>query len=68
MQDGGIEDDCIELKMAVSQFRINLVRVYVRLYGSINPIESVTLPSVNYYRCPKWRPFVVLCRNTALPP
>ena len=48
MQDGGIQDDCIELKMAISQFRLNLVRVYVRLYGSVNPIESVTLPSVNY--------------------
>ena len=48
MQDGGIQDDCIALTMAVSQFRLNLVRVYVRLYVSINPIESVTLPSVNY--------------------
>ena len=48
MQDGGIQDGCIELKMAVSQFRLNLERVCVRFYGSINPIESVKLPSVNY--------------------
>ena len=34
--------------MAISQFRLNLVRVYVRFYGSINPIESVKLPSFNY--------------------
>ncbi len=48
MQDGGIQDDCIELKMSISQFRLNLVMVYVRSYGSINPIESVKLPSVSY--------------------
>ena len=50
MQDGGIQDGCIELKIAIglSQFRLNLERVNVRLYGSINPIESVKLPSVNY--------------------
>ncbi len=46
MQDGGIQDGCIELKMAI--FRLNLERVCVRFYGSINPIESVKLPSVNY--------------------
>ena len=46
MQDGGIQDGCIELKMAT--FRLNLERVCVRFYGSINPIESVKLPSVNY--------------------
>ena len=48
MQDGGIQDGCIELKMAISQFRLNLERACVRFYGSINPIESVKLPSVNY--------------------
>ena len=48
MQDGGIQDGCIELKMVVSQFRPNLERVCARFYGSINPIESVKLPSVNY--------------------
>ena len=48
MQNGGIKYGCIELKMAISQFRLNLERVYVRFYGSINPIESVKLPSVNY--------------------
>ena len=48
MQDGVIQDGCIELKMAISQFQLNLERVYVRFYGSINPIESVKLPSVNY--------------------
>ena len=31
MQDGGIQDGCIELKMARSQFRLNLDRVCVRL-------------------------------------
>ena len=46
MQDGGIQDGCIELKMA--KFRLNLERVCVRFYGSINPMESVQLPSVNY--------------------
>ena len=46
MQDGGIKDGCIELKMAI--FRLNLERVCVRFYGSINPIESVKLPSANY--------------------
>ena len=46
MQDGGIQDGCIELKIAT--FRLNLERVCVRFYGSINPIESVKLPSVNY--------------------
>ena len=47
MQDGGIQDGCIDdLKMAI--FRLNLERVCVRFYGSINPIESVKLPSVNY--------------------
>ena len=46
MQDGGIQDGCIELKMAT--FRLNLERVCVRFYGSKNPIESVKLPSVNY--------------------
>ena len=46
MQDGGIQDGCIELKMAI--FQLNLERVYVRFYGSINPIESVKLPSANY--------------------
>ena len=48
MQDGGIQDGCIELKTAISQFRLNLESVCVRFYGSINPIESVKLPSVNY--------------------
>ena len=48
MQDGGIQDGGIEPKMAISQFRLNLERVYVRFYGSINPIEPVKLPSVNY--------------------
>ena len=38
----------IKLKMAIYQFRLNLERVCVRFYGSINPIESVKLPSVNY--------------------
>ena len=46
MQDGGIQDGCIELKMAI--FRLNLERVCVRFYDSINPIESVKLPSANY--------------------
>ena len=46
MQDGGIQDGCIELKMAI--FRLNLERVCVRFYGSINPIESVKLPSANF--------------------
>ena len=44
-QDGGIQDGCIDLKMAISQFRLNLERVCFILYGSINPIESVKLPS-----------------------
>ena len=43
-----MQDGCIELKMVISQFRLNLERVCVRFYGSINPIESVKLPSVNY--------------------
>ena len=34
------------IKMAI--FRLNLERVCVRFYGSINPKESVKLPSVNY--------------------
>ena len=38
----------IKLKMAISPFRLNLERLCVRFYGSINPIESVKLPSVNY--------------------
>ena len=46
IQDGGIQDGFIELKMAI--FRLNLERVCVTFYGSINPIESVKLPSVNY--------------------
>ena len=46
MQDGGIQEGCIELKMAI--FPLNLERVCVRFYGSINPIESVKLSSVNY--------------------
>ena len=49
MQDGGIQDGCSELKIAISQFRLNLERVCVRCYGSINPKESVKLPSVNYF-------------------
>ena len=48
MQDGGIQDGCIELKMVISQFRLNLERVCVRFYGSINTTEPVKLPSVNY--------------------
>ena len=48
MQDGGIQDGCIELKMAISQFRLNLESVCVRFYGSIHLIESVKLPLVNY--------------------
>ena len=36
IQDGGIQDGCIELKMAI--FRLNLERVCVTFYGSINPI------------------------------
>ena len=48
MQDGGIQDCCIEHKMALSPFRLNLERVCVRFYGSINPLESVKLPSDNY--------------------
>ena len=48
IQDGGIQDGCIELKMAISQFRLNLERVYVMFYGSINPIGSVIWPSANY--------------------
>ena len=46
MQDGGIQDGCIELKMAI--FRLNLERVCVRFYSSINPIVSVKLQLVNY--------------------
>ena len=34
--------------MSISQFRLNLERVCIRFNGSINPIESVKLPSVNY--------------------
>ena len=34
--------------MAITQFRLNLERVSVRFYDSINPIESVKLPSRNY--------------------
>ena len=49
MQDGGIQDGYIELKMAISQCRLNLESVCVRFYDSINPIESVKLPSVNYH-------------------
>ena len=48
MQDGGIQDGCVELKMAISQFLLKLEMVCVRFYGSINPIESVTLLLVNY--------------------
>ena len=71
MQDGGIQDGCIELKMAI--FRLNLERVCVRFYGSINLIESVKLPSVNYLdesnmAISKEHPFVVLRRSTALFP
>ena len=68
----------IKLKMAIYQFRLNLERVCVRFYGSINQIESVKLPSVNYLdeskmatskmAYPKWRPFVVLHRSIALSP
>ena len=50
MQDGGIQDGCIELKIVISQFRLNIERVCVRFFGSINPIESVKLSSVNYFR------------------
>ena len=49
MQDGGIKDGCIELTMAIYQFRLNVERVCVRFYGSINPIESVKLPSITYF-------------------
>ena len=76
MQDGGIQDGCIELKMAI--FRLNLERVWVRFYGSINPIESVNLPSANYLdeskmatskmAVSKMASFVVLHRSTALSP
>ena len=38
----------LSFKRARSQFRLNLERVCVRFYGSIIPIESVKLPSVNY--------------------
>ena len=38
----------IKLKVAIFPFRLNLERVCVMFYGSINPIESVKLPSVNY--------------------
>ena len=38
----------IKLKMAIFPFRLNLERVCVMSYGSINPIEYVKLPSVNY--------------------
>ena len=75
MQDGG----CIEFKMSISlNFRLNLERMCVRFYGSINPIESVKLPSVNYFdeskmatskmAVSKRRPFVVLRPGTALSP
>ena len=33
----------IKLKMAIFPFRLNLERVCVMFYGSINPIESVKL-------------------------
>ena len=49
MQDGGLQDGCIELKIVISQFRLNIERVCVKFFGSINPIESVKLPSVNYF-------------------
>ena len=62
--------------MAISQFRLNLERVCVRIYGTINPIKSVKLPSVNYLdeskmatskmAVSKMAHFVVLRRNTAL--
>ena len=38
----------IKLKMAIFPFRLNLERVCVMFYGSINSIEYVKLPSVNY--------------------
>ena len=41
MQDGGIQDDCIELKMDISQFRLNLEKVCVRFYGSINQMLTL---------------------------
>ena len=69
----------VKLKMAIFPFRLNLERVCVMFYGSINPIESVKLPLVLIiltnprwrhprWRYPKWRHFVVLRRSTALSP
>ena len=57
MQDGGIQDGCIELKNGYISTQPR--KVCVRFYGSINPIESVKgkkgsfyiavkLPSANY--------------------
>ena len=50
MQGGGIQDGNIELNIAISQLlRLNLERECFMFYGSINPIESVKLASVNYF-------------------
>ena len=38
----------IKLKMAIFPFRLNLERVCVMFYVSINSIEYVKLPSVNH--------------------
>ena len=35
--------------MAKSQLLLNLLRWCFKLHGSIDPIESVKLPSVNYF-------------------
>ena len=67
----------IKLKMAIP-FRLNLERVCVMFYVSINPIDILnyhrliilTNPRWRHprWRYPKWRHFVVLRRSTALSP
>ena len=60
------------ISMAKFQLLLNILRLCFKLHGSIYPMESVKLPSVNYFfanprwRHPRWLTFVILRPITTL--
>ena len=49
IQDGGIQDGLMKLKMAKSQLLLNQLRWCFKVHSSIDPMESGKLLLVNYF-------------------
>ena len=50
MQNGGIQNDCLELHIVITKLLLYLEMWYFLFYGSMDSMESVKLPSDNYFR------------------